>query len=154
MSQFRRVGRPRQHVAEQAGPVFVDQTGRRRRVAVLAGICLGAGFLVGLTLIVMGLFVGSATPLPDWPDGGRLPRDPVAERPEPSPTPDRREARPTPTGGQARESAAPIPAGTPATTAPPSARESDRPGRDGNPRTNPPASPPRGKPSEPPGKGR
>ena len=50
-------------------PVFVDRTGRRRRLTVLAGVGIGAGLLVSLALLVAGLFTGSAVPVPGWPEG-------------------------------------------------------------------------------------
>lgn len=53
-----------------AQPVFVDGTGRRRRLAVFAGVGIGVGLLVSLTLIVVGLFSGSPMPVPGWPEPG------------------------------------------------------------------------------------
>lgn len=51
-------------------PVFVDRTGRRRRLAVLAGVSVGVGLLASLGLIVAGLLGGAPMPIPHWPDGG------------------------------------------------------------------------------------
>lgn len=51
-------------------PVFVDRTGRRRHLAMLAGLGIGAGLLVSLVLIIAGLVGGSSTPLPGWPATG------------------------------------------------------------------------------------
>ncbi|MEO3745018.1 hypothetical protein [Plantactinospora sp. B5E13] len=48
--------------------MFVDRTGRRRRLAVLAGSGLGAGLLVSLGAIALGLFAGGSVPVPGWPD--------------------------------------------------------------------------------------
>lgn len=56
--------------ARDAQPVFVDGTGRRRRLAVFAGGGIGVGLLVSLTLIVVGLFTGSPLPVPGWPEPG------------------------------------------------------------------------------------
>lgn len=65
-------GRPRRY-AEAAPPVrpqpvFVDRTGRRRRLTVLAGVGAGTALLVSLVVIVAGLFTGSPTVVPAWPD--------------------------------------------------------------------------------------
>lgn len=51
-------------------PVFVDRTGRRRRLAMLAGVSVGVGLVASLGLIVAGLLAGSPMPIPHWPDGG------------------------------------------------------------------------------------
>lgn len=56
------------HRAARPQPVFVDRTGRRRRLAVLAGSGLGAGLLVSLGAIALGLFAGGSVPVPGWPD--------------------------------------------------------------------------------------
>jgi hypothetical protein len=152
MSQILRDARP--EVAEQPPPVFVDRTGRRRRITILAGVGLGAGFLIGLTLIIVGLFIDSSVPLPSWPaGGGQVQHSPVADRPEPSRTPDRPDPSPTPgtarTGGA---TATAVPPGASATTAPPPAHTSNPPARNENRRASPAGSPQRGKPDDPPGK--
>lgn len=49
-------------------PVFVDRSGKRRRLTVLAGTSIGVGLMVSLGLIIAGLFAGSDVPLPGWPD--------------------------------------------------------------------------------------
>lgn len=51
-----------------APPVFVDRTGRRRRVTVVAGTAMGLGLLTSLGLIAAGLFGGSSVPMPGWSD--------------------------------------------------------------------------------------
>jgi hypothetical protein len=51
-------------------PVFVDRTGRRRRLAIFVGLGIGAGLLASLALIIAGLVGGSATPSPGWPATG------------------------------------------------------------------------------------
>jgi hypothetical protein len=97
-------------------PVFVDRTGRRRRLTVFAGVGIGAGLLVSLALLIVGLFTGSSMPLPTWPDpGGQRHGDGAADlqksaRPEPTPT------------------AAPVHRPPTATTSP-KRNASDRPGR-------------------------
>ncbi|RAO03729.1 hypothetical protein GAR05_00710 [Micromonospora saelicesensis] len=77
-------------------PVFVDGTGRRRRLTVIAGTAMGLGLLTSLVLIAAGLFLDTSVPLPGWSedsrgtrpveagvDGVKPPR--VAESPSPSP---------------------------------------------------------------------
>ena len=50
-------------------PVFVDRTGRRRRLTLIAGTAMGLGLLISLGLILAGLFfVDSSVPLPGWSD--------------------------------------------------------------------------------------
>lgn len=49
-------------------PVFVDRTGRRRRLTVIAGTAMGLGLLTSLVLILAGLFVDSSVSVPGWSD--------------------------------------------------------------------------------------
>jgi hypothetical protein len=56
--------------AHRREPVFVDRTGRRRHLAILAGLGIGAGLLVSLALIIAGLVGGASAPLPGWPASG------------------------------------------------------------------------------------
>lgn len=51
-----------------APPVFVDRSGRRRRLSVVAGTGIGVGLFASLCLILAGLFTGSSVPLPGWPE--------------------------------------------------------------------------------------
>ncbi|MGW4500488.1 hypothetical protein ACWENR_17975 [Micromonospora sp. NPDC004336] len=51
-----------------APPVFVDRTGRRRRLTVIAGTAMGLGLLASLGLIAAGLFMDSSVSLPGWSD--------------------------------------------------------------------------------------
>ncbi|MFC0029456.1 hypothetical protein ACFFMM_07955 [Micromonospora chaiyaphumensis] len=51
-----------------APPVFVDRTGRRRRLTVIAGVAMGLGLLTSFGLILAGLFFDSTVPLPGWSD--------------------------------------------------------------------------------------
>ncbi|MBY8871982.1 hypothetical protein K7640_09020 [Micromonospora sp. PLK6-60] len=54
-----------------APPVFVDRTGRRRRLTMIAGTVLGLGLLTSVGLIAAGLFWDSAVSLPGWSDPGK-----------------------------------------------------------------------------------
>jgi hypothetical protein len=51
---------------EPARPVFLDQTGRRRRLTVIVGSTLAAGLLASLALIAVGLFTGAPVLIPGW----------------------------------------------------------------------------------------
>ncbi|WP_422734453.1 hypothetical protein ACN26Y_06130 [Micromonospora sp. WMMD558] len=132
-------------------PVFVDRTGRRRRLTVIAGTAMGLGLLTSLALILAGLFVDSSVTVPGWSDD-RAPveaeldgRDELggASSAAPRPEPATSTTVPRPT---ATRSTAPA---TPATSATPAARPTpaDQPGQgQGNgPR-------PTAKPSRSPGK--
>ncbi|MGQ5263228.1 hypothetical protein ACTWLT_21075 [Micromonospora sp. ZYX-F-536] len=57
-----------------APPVFVDGTGRRRRLTVIAGTAMGLGLLASLGLIAAGLFLDTSVSLPGWSDDPRAPR--------------------------------------------------------------------------------
>jgi hypothetical protein len=54
-----------------SGPVFVDPTGRRRRLVTVAGAAVGLGLLSALALLVAGLLGASPVPLPGLPQGGQ-----------------------------------------------------------------------------------
>ncbi|MCG5440552.1 hypothetical protein [Micromonospora foliorum] len=112
-------------------PVFVDGSGRRRRLTVIMGTAMGLGLLTSLALIAAGLFLDTSVPLPGWSDDSRgtrpveagvdginAPR--VAESPSPSsatrtsaPLP-----RTTPTSDRSPTTAGTT-AGTPSATAQP-----------------------------------
>jgi hypothetical protein len=65
--------------------VFVDRTGRRRRVATIAGSGLGAAALVALGLLVSGVSGGAPAHLPGLPpnagQAGFLPAPATASAP-------------------------------------------------------------------------
>lgn len=58
-----------------APPVFVDRTGRRRRLTLLAGTAMALGMLTSLGLIAAGLFTDSSVSLPGWSE------DPPGQQP-------------------------------------------------------------------------
>ncbi|WP_433653163.1 hypothetical protein ACQP2C_13880 [Micromonospora zamorensis] len=135
-----------------APPVFVDGSGRRRRLTVIAGTAMGLGLLASLALIVAGLFLDTSVPLPGWSDDPRgsrpveagvdgINQPRVAESPSRSPSPVTRTSvplpRPTPTTGDRPSTATSAATGASST--------SERPGR-GDERRN------TAKPSRPPGK--
>lgn len=131
-------------------PVFVDRTGRRRRLTVLAGLGIGAGLLVSLGLLILGLLTGGPVAVPGWPDGrgehgrdeagtGTLDESPGAEPTDGSGTPS------TPADGPA-----PQPVTTPRPTPPPGPNPTatDRPGQ-GDLHRNPAAGKPTATPDKP-----
>lgn len=112
-----------------APPVFVDRTGRRRRLTVIAGTAMGLGLLTSLGLILAGLFFDSTVPLPGWSDTKAPPIEAGVDAPSrdeagttPSPRPpsvtSTSPAAPTPTAvrttapTRATTSASPRPTGT------------------------------------------
>ncbi|MFG1915969.1 hypothetical protein [Micromonospora sp. NPDC048898] len=117
-------------------PVFVDGSGRRRRLTVIAGTVMGLGLLTSLALIAAGLFLDTSVPLPGWSD------DPRGTRPveagvdginaprvteSPSPSPATRTSAPLPPASPTSDRS-PATAGTTVTaTGAPSA--TDQPGR-------------------------
>lgn len=63
-----------------ASPVFVDRTGRRRRLTVIAGTAMGLGLLTSIVLILAGLFFDAPVPVPGWPDS--RPAQPIEAGPD------------------------------------------------------------------------
>ena len=139
--------RRRRPAVDASSPVFLDRTGRRRRLMVTVGAVLAAGLLASVAVLLAGLFTGGPMPLPGWPEPdrpggagmgvGRLgaPATSAPVRPV-----DRRETTPSSTRTLA----------PPTRSATPSASPADRPGRSDERRASP--NPRRGKPSQPPGK--
>ncbi|MEU4773497.1 hypothetical protein [Micromonospora sp. NPDC023644] len=123
------------HQSGGSPPVFVDRTGRRRRLTVIAGTAMGLGLLTSLGLIAAGLFMDTSVPLPGWSDDRRAPleagidgRD-GAGRPAPTgvrPSTVTSTSAPTPT---ATRSAGSRYGSVPATTGPARPDQSDRPGQ-------------------------
>jgi hypothetical protein len=54
-----------------SGPVFVDRTGRRRRLVTAFGVGVGLVLAAVMALIVAGVFGASPVPLPGLPRGGQ-----------------------------------------------------------------------------------
>ena len=54
-----------------SGPVFVDPTGRRRRLITVAGAAVGIVLASALALLVAGMLGASPVPLPGLPQDGR-----------------------------------------------------------------------------------
>lgn len=77
----------RRHAVRPGAPatkaVFVDQSGRRRRLLTVIGAGLAAALLAGLGVLGVGLMTGGNVPLPGWPDSARADEG----RPAPSGTP-------------------------------------------------------------------
>lgn len=107
-----------------APPVFVDRTGRRRRLTVVAGTAMGLGLLTSLGLILAGLFFDSSVSLPGWSDtkvnppieaGVNAPGQPGEVNPSPHPTPVTSTSAPLPapsttsSAGTATRTTAPAP---------------------------------------------
>jgi hypothetical protein len=130
-------------------PVFLDRTGRRRRLVLAAGLACAAVLLTGMALLTVGLFSGAPLPLPGWPEPADPGRGEIgAGHLGASPTPvagegDRRGPAETPS---ARPPAAPPGSPTAPPQGPTVAPTSDKPGlgyeRRASPNPNKPPKPP------------
>ncbi|RKN24096.1 hypothetical protein D7147_03625 [Micromonospora musae] len=115
-----------------APPVFVDRSGRRRRLTVIAGTAMGLGLLTSIALILAGLFFDAPVPVPGWPDSrpaqpveaGLDDRAGLGESPSVSPTPITPSTAPAPTPAR---SVSPDATGTTPRTAQPA--RTDHPGQ-------------------------
>ncbi|MGP3958121.1 hypothetical protein ACTWPT_19115 [Nonomuraea sp. 3N208] len=79
-------------MSEAHGPsgtaVFVDQSGRRRRVLVIAGVLLGTLMLAMAAVLIGGAFSTTRLDAVDWPEGGNgAPEKSVPAATTSSPTP-------------------------------------------------------------------
>jgi len=79
---------------ENDGPVFVDHSGRRRRLAVLIGSSAAVVIVVALVILATGLSGVAPLSVPGFPDLGRPAPAPVVA---PSPDPAQREPGNAPT---------------------------------------------------------
>ena len=69
---------------EPAGPVFVDQSGRRRRMAILIGSSVAVVIVVALVMLATGLSGAAPLSIPGFPDLARpAPPPAVASTPAP-----------------------------------------------------------------------
>ncbi|RZU72725.1 hypothetical protein EV384_1105 [Micromonospora kangleipakensis] len=109
-----------QHQPGGAPPVFVDRTGRRRRITVIAGSAMGLGLLASLGLILAGLFFDSSVSLPGWSE---TKQHPPIEAGVDTPGEVRQEGGSSPQPAPATSTSVPAPSPTPAgaTTATPRA---------------------------------
>ena len=119
-------------------PVFVDGTGRRRRLSILAGTAMGLGLLTSLGLIAAGLLTDSSVPLPGWSENQK-PKKPVeagvdgvgglgpAPTVTPRPSPVTSTSAPVP--GRTTGAATTTPAPTSTVPGNPRVTESGRPGQ-------------------------
>ncbi|MFF5230780.1 hypothetical protein [Dactylosporangium sp. NPDC000521] len=89
-------------------PVFVDRSGRRRRLFTILGAGLGVLLVAGCALLIAGLLGASPVPLPGLPENGQMGRHQAGLGTAPtSGTPARPSAKPT----SARPAAAPVTGG-------------------------------------------
>ncbi|HZE30230.1 MAG TPA: hypothetical protein VE198_02190 [Actinoallomurus sp.] len=116
-------------LTEKTDPVFVDGTGRRRRLVRLAGIVVGVLVAAYLAIVAFGFVGGTRMPLTPWPAAKPSRGDAL---PAQQPSPRRAGDRPTATPLSA---ASTPPASTPT-------RSTSRP------RTSPPATPSASHPNE------
>jgi hypothetical protein len=124
-----------------SGSVFVDPTGRRRRVVTAAGIAIGLALAAVVGLLIAGLFGAGPVPLPGLPAGGRGAQEVVVPAAvptsaEPSGRTTSRPADPAASRPPAGGSVAPAPAAPSASSSPSTRTRGNRPTEHpGNPRT-------------------
>ncbi|GLY75197.1 hypothetical protein Airi01_034640 [Actinoallomurus iriomotensis] len=117
---------------QEPEPVFVDRTGRRRRLVRNAGIAVGCLLAAYLAVVAFGLVSGADAPMAPWPapkpsHRAALPRhDGMTARPD---TP-RPAARPTPSAtARTRRAQPPRSAATTTRTTAPAATSTTQPGQ-------------------------
>ncbi len=92
------------HAARSGGrPVFLDRSGRRRRLVLLVGGCIGAVLIASIALLGVGLSGASPLHIPGFPDAGQ-------QAGGPSPVPD---GTAPPTVGTESDPGSPLPTATP-----------------------------------------
>jgi hypothetical protein len=78
--------RPGMDAPTAARPVFVDRSGRRRRLFTLLGAGFGVLLLIGLIAVAASFFSGGPAQLPGWPgQGGAAQLKPSAVEPTAQP---------------------------------------------------------------------
>src|SRR5690242_19368089 len=121
---------------QNAEAVFVDPTGRRRRLVVAAGLGLGAILLAAIAVLVAGLTGAAPVPLPGLPGAnhGVMRGEVGAVDPAPAHTPDGRSRTPSPAPSPAPAAGATTGASltasptSPSPTGPPGHRRTAHPG--------------------------
>jgi len=89
---------------EPKGPVFVDHSGRRRRMAVMIGSSVAVVIIVALVMLVAGLSGAAPMSIPGFPDLGKPAPPPAAGA---TPTPDGQQGRGG-TSGSSSDSTVPV----------------------------------------------
>jgi hypothetical protein len=141
----------RRRRGDSAGtPVFLDSTGRRRRLVLAAGLACAAVLLTGMAVLAFGLFAGSPLPLPGWPEPadpgrGEIGAGQLGASPTPAAGAGDRDRGPA---GTPSAPAAPTGPSTAQPAAPTVAPTSDKPGLGDERR----ASPNPNRPTKPPGR--
>jgi hypothetical protein len=119
----------------EGGHVFLDRSGRRRRLIKIVGVGLGTALATVLVMLVAALSGVSPVHVPGLPEvaGGHHPRPAVSPTPVPSATSDGQLLGTQNGNGVPRASLTPTPTATPAATPTPSTTKSH-----GRPSTAPP----------------
>ncbi|NUT18370.1 MAG: hypothetical protein HOV77_04235 [Hamadaea sp.] len=113
----------REHADPSTRPVFVDRSGRRRRLITILGGAFGVLLLLGLIGLGASLIGGGPAQLPGWPghDGAAEPKPSAVVEPSKAPSPSSAETtRTAPTSSV-------TPAATAKTTTPPGRVNTHRP---------------------------
>jgi len=63
--------RIRNEAPTRGQPVFLDRSGRRRRLVLLVGGCVGTVLIASIALLGVGLSGASPVHIPGFPDAGR-----------------------------------------------------------------------------------
>ncbi|MCP2328423.1 hypothetical protein HDA40_006930 [Hamadaea flava] len=116
-----------EHPDRNTRPVFVDRSGRRRRLITVLGAALGVSLLLGLIGLGASLIGGGPAQLPGWPGhgGGAEPKPSAVA--EPSVSPSRSTAATTRTTDPSVSASPSATARTSATSVPPGQTNTHRP---------------------------